>query len=150
MLYCALCQVSCGSQSDLNTHLAGINHKYKANKEKEKKKENAIPKEATMLSCNDIEKVPMEKFDVEDKKNIFFCELCNVGNTTQNILEHLENKDHKSKARLLEKQKNRSQGHSKRKKWNDLDKHLARKKYKLARNIRKEKANTEKKKFEEK
>ena len=40
--YCALCQVSCGSQNEHVKHLAGIKHRDKANKEKVK--ENEFPK----------------------------------------------------------------------------------------------------------
>ena len=47
--YCALCQVSCGSQNEHVKHFAGIKHKDKANKEKVKENENEFPKGATML-----------------------------------------------------------------------------------------------------
>ena len=47
--YCALCQVSCGSQNEHVKHLAGIKHRDKANKEKIKENENEYPEGATML-----------------------------------------------------------------------------------------------------
>ena len=47
--YCALCQVSCGSQNEHVKHFAGIKHRDKANKEKVKENENEFPKGATML-----------------------------------------------------------------------------------------------------
>ena len=40
--YCALCQVSCGSQNEHVKHFAGIKHRDKTNKEKVK--ENEFPK----------------------------------------------------------------------------------------------------------
>ena len=49
--YCALCQVSCGSQNEHVKHLAGIKHRDKANKEKVK--ENELPKDATMILLSD-------------------------------------------------------------------------------------------------
>ena len=37
--YCVLCQVSCSCQKNHEKHLAGMKHKYKANKETKKTKE---------------------------------------------------------------------------------------------------------------
>ena len=49
LLYCNLCQVSCSGQKDLDMHLAGIKHKYKANAEKKKAEGNKFPKGTTMF-----------------------------------------------------------------------------------------------------
>ena len=49
--YCALCQVSCGSQNEHVKHFAGIKHRDKTNKEKVK--ENELPKDATMILLSD-------------------------------------------------------------------------------------------------
>jgi hypothetical protein len=98
---CALCQVSCSCQNDLEKHLAGIKHKNKANPDKEKDNYNC---DLCQVSCGYQNgylkhlagKKHKAKVNEEEEKGFYHhCALCEVSYSCQtDFEEHLSGKKH--------------------------------------------------------
>lgn len=120
---CALCQVSCGCQNDLEKHLAGIKHKYKANPDKEKYNYYCS---LCQVSCGYQNgyvkhlagKKHKQKVSKEEEKSFYYqhCALCQVSYTCQTHLEeHLSGEKHIEKVNE-EKEKHTYQSKANREK----------------------------------
>ena len=115
--FCALCQVSYGSQNVLEKHLVGINHTYKADPEKEKEDYYCALCQVSCVYKNGYvkhltgkkhkEKVNKEeekmaynyKADAEYEKMTYYCGQCQVSCVCQKNLEkHLAGTKHNYRA----------------------------------------------------